>query len=114
MPKINKREIVKKFVILPQDYNTNRAFWQKEMSLLKKLLEYFPIEFIDSVSPKKKIKSLAILWHPKFRERLKVLYRESKYKPDKSRYQDVELSSEKFGEDYTPTKSKSISQWLRE
>jgi hypothetical protein len=108
--KLNKRELIKKFVIEPD--KQKRIFWAREMKLLNDLLEIFPNTEFWQRTTIEKVPSLAILRSGFGLERIKKKYIEFNYKiPPK-----IEIPlGEKSGEDKIFSKKpKTIRQFIDE
>ena len=89
----------------------DRAFWGKEMTLLKKLIEKYPnIEFWEKASLKK-VPSFAIYLTTEDRY-LYIKYQEFLFQPETPK-EEIKLA-EKTGEDYnTANKPKTIKDFLK-
>ena len=110
MKKLNKRELIKKFVIEPD--KQKRIFWAREMKLLNDLLDMFPNQEFWQRTIIKKVPSLAMLRSGFGLERLQKKYREFNYKiPPR-----IEIPiGEKTGEDKIFSKKpKTIRQFIDE
>lgn len=110
MKKLNKRDLIKKFVIEPK--SQKRMFWAREMKLLNDLMSIFTNEDFWQKINLPKVSSLAILRSEYGLNTLKKLYLEFNYKiPEK-----VEIPlGEKSGKDKSISKKpKTIRQFLDE
>lgn len=110
MKKINKREIIKKFVIEPD--KQKRMFWAREMKMLNDLMDMFPNENFWQRTQFPKVPSLAILRAGVGLEKVRKKYSEFNYKiPAK-----IEIPlGEKTGKDkYLSKKPKTIRQFIDE
>lgn len=110
MPKLNKRNLIKKIVIEPT--KEKRAFWAREMKLLNDLMKIFPKQDFWEKTKFKKVASLAILRSEHGLLKLKKLYMEFNYVIPKKT--EITLG-EKSGEDkIISKKSKTTRQFIDE
>jgi hypothetical protein len=71
--KLNKKDIVSKFVEVP--LKSRREFWQREYVLLNRLIERYSIEFLKDTTFTFKGESLAILFADKILKDLDSRFR---------------------------------------
>lgn len=110
MPKLNKRNLIKKLVIEPS--KQKREFWAKEMKLLNDLIEIFPKQdFWERMNPKK-VSSLAVLRSEYGLSKLKKLYAEFNYVIPKKT--EIPLGEKKGKDKIISKKSKTIRQFIDE
>lgn len=110
--KIDKRRIVERLILTPK--TAKRNFWAREMHLLNKLLENYPIEFVNTLSFKNKFDSMAIFLVSPMAQKVKYLYQEHTYKP-KEYEQSPELVGEKYGSDRIIHKTpRTVREFLNE
>ena len=110
MKKLNKRELIKKFVIEPD--KQKRMFWAREMKLLNDLMTMFPSQDFWQRTSLPKVGSLAVWRSGTGLQKVKKQYLEFNYKiPAK-----VEIHlGEKTGEDKKISKKpKPIRQFIDE
>ena len=109
--KINKREIVSRLVDIPS--KSKRVFWQREMSLLKKLQEKFDsLEFWSKVQLPHKLDSLAILFSDYYLELINKKFLEFNYKIPKPQ-EEIQLSEAQEGDSLKlPKKRSSLKDFL--
>ncbi len=109
--KINKRELLKKFVSFPK--KDIRFFFAREMKLLNDLIEKYSIEFVQALSLDKKYESVAIILCESFKPEIEKRFRSFNYKIDDTLYDKVVLSENKMGEDLVvKIKPKTIRGFL--
>jgi hypothetical protein len=109
--KINKRELLKKFVSFPK--KDVRFFFAREMKLLNDLIEKYSIEFVQALSLDKKYESVAIILCESFKPEIDKRFTSFNYKTDYSLYNDVAISENKSGEDSAVKfKPKTIRDFL--
>ena len=109
--KINKRELLKKFVSFPK--KDLRLFFAREMKLLNDLIEKYSIEFVQALSLDKKYESVAIILCESFKPEIDKRFTSFNYKTDYSLYNDVAISENKSGEDSAVKfKPKTIRDFL--
>jgi hypothetical protein len=111
VPKINKREIITRLLVIPK--TQKRPFWAREMKMLNTLMEKFPeTSFWQKFNFRKQYDSLAYFISPYGQEYLRKKYNEFNYKiPKKSK---VKLGK-KIGEDKILKKeNKTIRDFFNE
>lgn len=112
MPKINQRDIVGNLVEIPD--KSRRPFWAKEMTLLKKLLSKYPIEFLSVLKFSNKFDSLAVLCAGPLVKELESRYYQWQY-ISKPPVESIPKDAEKIGEDFIILrKQKTIKDFLNE
>lgn len=107
-PKINKQKLLDRLVEKPSQ--KIREWAMKEFSLLKKLEENYPLEFLDQIKFPKKLPSLAVLYSDWGEKELAQKFRAYQYIPPIE--EKIELSQEKFGEDVVVEKKLTLRNWL--
>ena len=111
--KINKKFIIGRLVEVPE--SGKRPFWQKEMTLLKKLEEKYSLEFLDVLFLPKKLKSLAILFNEDVAKDIDTRFKNFNYKPKDYSEFSCNVSENKFDKDKQYKKqTKSIKDFLNE
>jgi len=109
--KINKKQLLKKFVEFPK--TGIRLFFAKEMNLLNLLIERYSIEFVQVLSLNKKYDSLAVVLCESFKPEIDKKFRSFNYRIDHSKYEQYNISSTKSGEDILlKNKPKTIRDFL--
>lgn len=95
MAKLNKREVIKRLIILPK--TQRRPFWAREMKMLNTLMEEFIVdEFWQKVNFPEKFDSLAYFINKYGKRTLRRKYNEYNYKLPEI---PVIVLTEKKGED---------------
>jgi len=109
--KINKKLLLRKFLDIPS--KGSRLFYIKEMTLLNNLIKKYSEEFVLALKLPKKYDSIAIILCESFKPLLEKKFRDFNYKIDKSKYEKINLSNDKFGEDFhVEVKLKTIRDFL--
>ena len=107
-PKINKQKLLDRLVEKPSQ--KIREWAMKEFTLLKRLEEKYPLEFLNQIKFPKKLPSLAVLYSDWGEKELAQKYRAFLYIPPLE--EKIELSQEKFGEDVVVEKKLTLRNWL--
>lgn len=107
-PKINKQKLLESLIEKPSQKIKEWAM--KEFTLLKRLEERYPLEFLSKIKLPKKLPSLAILFSDWGEKELAQKYRAFLYVPPPE--EKIELSQEKFGEDVVVEKKLTLRNWL--
>ncbi len=109
MPKFNKKEILKRIIIIPD--KGRRDFWKREYKLLNDLLENYPDEtFWEKVNFHQEWDSLRILKSDYGKELLEKKYREFHYiLPEKKEYT---LGSKSGSDKKISKKPKTVREFL--
>lgn len=109
--KVNKKFLLRKFVNIPQ--KGSRLFYMKEMTLLNTLIERYSEDFVVALNLPKKYDSMAIIICDSFKNEIDKRFRDFSYKIDLSKYESVQLSETKFGQDIkVDTKPKTVKDFL--
>jgi hypothetical protein len=106
--KINKQKLLDRLVEKPSQ--KIREWAMKEFTLLKRLEEKYPLEFLNQIKFPKKLPSLAVLYSDWGEKELAQKYRAYQYVPPLE--EKIELSQEKFGEDVVVEKKLTLRNWL--
>lgn len=107
-PKINKQKLLDRLVEKPSQ--KIREWSMKEFTLLKRLEERYPLEFLNQIKFPKKLPSLAVLYSDWGEKELAQKLRAFQYVPPIE--EKIELSQEKFGEDVLIEKKLTLRNWL--
>lgn len=105
--KINRKKIIGDLVEIPEGASVK--FWQKEMTLLKRLEKKYGIDFLAQLQQEKKVPTLAFLFADWKAKLLDIEHREFYY----NRLHKEDLSvEEKIGSDAQIKVKKTIKQFL--
>jgi hypothetical protein len=105
--KINRKKIIGDLVEIPEGASVK--FWQKEMTLLKRLEKKYGIDFLAQLQQEKKVPTLAFLFADWKSKLLDIEHREFYY----NRLHKEDLSAEeKIGSDAQIKVKKTIKQFL--
>jgi len=105
--KINRKKIISNLVEIPQEATIR--FWQKEMTLLKRLEKKYGIDFLAQLQEEKKLPTLAFLFAEWKAKLLDIEHKEFYY----NRLHKEDLSTEeKIGNDAQIKVKKTIKQFL--
>lgn len=107
--KINKREVIQNLVLIPE--NADVRFWQKEMSLLKRLEKRYSLGFLAQLE-QDKVPTLAFLFADWKKEQLDSQYSRFYNKPSDELDFSVKTKRKKFGEDFEQQTPKTLKQFL--
>lgn len=105
--KINRHKIIKNLVDVPDQ--APKAFWQKEMFLLKRLEKRFGIDFLNQLEVESKAPTLAFYFASWKLKLLEIQFKEYYY----NRLHKEDLASEqKIGKDAKVSRKKTIKEFL--
>ncbi len=105
--KINRHKIIKNLVDVPDQ--APKAFWQKEMVLLKKLEKRFGIDFLNQLKVESKVPTVAFYFAPWKLKLLEIEFKEYYY----NHLHKEDLASEqKIGKDAKVSRKKTIKEFL--
>ena len=107
-PKISKKLLLERLVEKPK---VGIREWSiREFSILKKLAEKFPLEFLNEVNFGKKFASLAVLYSEWGLEELKRRYHAWSYTPKTP--EKITLHDQKFGENWNGKKKQTLRDFI--
>jgi len=95
--KIRRQDIIDRLVEVPD--GSDRRFWAKEMTMLKRLEKRYNLEFLNELTFFKKVDSLMLLSSKELRPTLDLKFKKFNYRPVKDPELEYNISEEKFGED---------------
>ena len=110
----NRQDVIARLIEVPS--KGTRAFWKKEMFLLKKLESRYSLDFLKNLTFLTKYDSLAVLSSKALKDTLDRKWQYFNYKPKQNPFDKFIDKGEKFGEDYTKTtnKFKNTKKFLNE
>jgi|TARA_R100000081_G_C4774575_1_gene147744 hypothetical protein len=110
----NRQDVIARLIEVP-DKGT-RAFWKKEMALLKKLESRYSLDFLKNLTFHTKYDSLAVLASKALKETLDRKWQYFNYQPKKDPFDQFMDQGKKFGDDYQKeaNKFKNTKKFLNE
>jgi|TARA_R110000824_G_scaffold14431_3_gene61415 hypothetical protein len=111
--KINKKQILVRLVDLPRA--GRRMFYMREMKILNTLCERYSLEFMNVMTFKRKVDSMAYFACEALRPTMDQKFRAFNFKVDKSDYPTYNIHNKRFGRDVNPDTTKlTIKNFLDE